>query len=230
MNGENFFSDSALDAIKNPNYDPTKRHPGHNPEFSKLIHMHPADFLSVARNGHDPEKEQRVENVLKSGEKFSDLPELHFKHNGEGVARVSGHEGRHRARALLARGVDSMPVIFKQTYNGDVDPIRFTRKYDSGYEYPHTLKGEIGPDEETSQHKNNQIEFPVKENKMKTFKEFRQKLSESMDVNKGAFHRWLGIPEDQELTDADIQKDLNSNDKAVNKMANFALNARKWKH
>jgi len=51
-----------------------------------------------------------------------------------------------------------------------------------------------------------------------------------MDVNKGAFHRWLGIPEDQELTDADIQKDLNSNDKAVNKMANFALNARKWKH
>lgn len=49
-------------------------------------------------------------------------------------------------------------------------------------------------------------------------------------VDKGAFHRWLGKSEDKSITDADIQKGLASDDPHVRKMANFAKNARKWKH
>jgi hypothetical protein len=48
-------------------------------------------------------------------------------------------------------------------------------------------------------------------------------------LDKGAFHRWLGKSEDQPITESDIKKGLNSKDPHVNKMANFARNARKWK-
>lgn len=47
---------------------------------------------------------------------------------------------------------------------------------------------------------------------------------------KGAFHRWLGKAEDSPITAADIAKGLASKDPHVRKMANFAKNARKWKH
>jgi len=49
-------------------------------------------------------------------------------------------------------------------------------------------------------------------------------------IEKGAFHRWLGKSEDSPITEADIKKGLASKDPHVRKMANFAKNARKWKH
>lgn len=49
-------------------------------------------------------------------------------------------------------------------------------------------------------------------------------------VDKGGFHRWLGKSEDQPITEADIKKGLASDDPHVRKMANFAKNARHWKH
>lgn len=51
-----------------------------------------------------------------------------------------------------------------------------------------------------------------------------------LDLKKGAFHKWLGIPEDQELTIKDINKGLRSDNKHVRKMALFAKNERKWDH
>lgn len=50
------------------------------------------------------------------------------------------------------------------------------------------------------------------------------------DIVPGAFHRWLGKKEDEPITDADIKKGLDSDDKHAQKMAQFAKNARKFKH
>lgn len=48
-------------------------------------------------------------------------------------------------------------------------------------------------------------------------------------IDKGAFHRWLGKPEDAPITDADITKGLAAGGHPA-KMANFAKNARGWHH
>ena len=50
------------------------------------------------------------------------------------------------------------------------------------------------------------------------------KLNESTDIDKGAFHRYLGKPEDAPITDDDIEKGLLSDDEHVHKMAQFAKN------
>lgn len=49
-------------------------------------------------------------------------------------------------------------------------------------------------------------------------------------IKKGAFHKWLGKSEDEPITDADIAKGKASDSEHVRKMAQFAENARKWKH
>lgn len=49
-------------------------------------------------------------------------------------------------------------------------------------------------------------------------------------VKKGGFHEWLGKKPDEPITDADIEKGLKSKDPHVRKMAQFAKNAKKWKH
>lgn len=60
---------------------------------------------------------------------------------------------------------------------------------------------------------------------------FKEKLEESIHIaHPGAFHRWLGKKPDEAITDDDIQKGLDSEDPHVRQMANFAKNARKWKH
>ncbi len=43
------------------------------------------------------------------------------------------------------------------------------------------------------------------------------------DIKKGLFHKWLGKPEDEPITDADIKKGLKAGGHAA-KMANFARN------
>jgi hypothetical protein len=163
--GEQYFDTSAIDTAKNPPpYDMNARRPGFNPDYDKVIHMHPQHFLSVARNGDDENKTRKVKSLLDSNTKFSDLPELHFTHNGYGDARVSGHEGRHRARALLEKGVTSIPVVLRQRYNGDVPPLKFNQHFEG--EFPIVLHGEKGSDKETSLHANNSIPFPVKDHRV----------------------------------------------------------------
>lgn len=48
-------------------------------------------------------------------------------------------------------------------------------------------------------------------------------------IEHGSFHKWLGKSEDEPITEADIQKGLKAGGHAA-KMANFARNAKKWKH
>ena len=61
-----------------------------------------------------------MEDLVKRGVKFDELPELHTRPvNSEDygpILIVHGHEGRHRARALKAAGYTTMPVrIFDST-------------------------------------------------------------------------------------------------------------------
>jgi hypothetical protein len=78
-----------------------------------LTYMSPADFLKMAEAGTDAYKTERVAAYLQQGEKFSSLPFLSFVHDGKGHAKVTAHEGRHRARALQALGVQQMPVLLR---------------------------------------------------------------------------------------------------------------------
>jgi hypothetical protein len=160
--GDKYFDPTALDSARNPPpYNPNVRHPGLHPEYTKVIHMHPKDFLYVSRNGHNEEKQKVVEQLIASKTKFNEIPELYFTHNGAGDARVTGHEGRHRAKALLAAGATKMPVIFRSVATGE--PTRINWKSHFEGEFPHTLNGERGHDEETNKHAGNHITFPTKD-------------------------------------------------------------------
>jgi len=48
-------------------------------------------------------------------------------------------------------------------------------------------------------------------------------------IRKGGFHRWLGKSEGEPITEADIEKGLKAGGHAA-KMANFARNAKHFKH
>jgi hypothetical protein len=49
-------------------------------------------------------------------------------------------------------------------------------------------------------------------------------IDEAEKIKKGAFHKWLGKPEDEKITQADIDRGLKSDDEHVRKMAQFAAN------
>jgi len=48
--------------------------------------------------------------------------------------------------------------------------------------------------------------------------------------HRGKLHKYLGIPEDQEIPVSKLKALMDNKDPEVVKMANFALNARNWKH
>jgi hypothetical protein len=80
----------------------------------KLIMM-PIDlFLSLAAEGKDPDKEQRVLDMIAQHKQF-DLPflDIDFTNDQQSIPKVVGHEGRHRARALQRLGYNDIPVLIK---------------------------------------------------------------------------------------------------------------------
>jgi hypothetical protein len=48
--------------------------------------------------------------------------------------------------------------------------------------------------------------------------------------HKGRYHEHLGLPEGAKIPLSDIHRDIHSKDAHVRKMAQFALNARHFKH
>lgn len=130
-----------------------------------LIYLSPADFLSVAMSGHADHKAGTVQSLIEGGTLFDDLPLLNFVHDGEGTARVTGHEGRHRARALQALGVTRMPVLLSHRYDPNGQPMmwRSIARNPNIFqdEWPHKLYGEFGNCEETRRNRDNFIAFPV---------------------------------------------------------------------
>lgn len=50
------------------------------------------------------------------------------------------------------------------------------------------------------------------------------------NVKKGALHKQLGIPKGRKIPTSKLESLKNSNNPQTRKRANFALNARSWKH
>jgi len=93
----------------------------------KLVSMPITDFLKLAEFGHVKSKQDDAEQRVKSGTKFTTLPYLEVYETVEDGLRVTGHEGRHRARALLAEGKETMPVILRGDirWSEQTDPDKF---------------------------------------------------------------------------------------------------------
>lgn len=153
MNGRNYFSPEALKSAENQS----------SKSRETLIHMHPRDFLSVAKQINVPSKEKLsdIESAIESGQKLTDIPYLYFVHDAQGNAHVTGHEGRHRAMALLKRGVTSMPVSFRST-TSETKPGGAIRWGSQDKNSNDRIEGQW-PKHLHGQDKMNKIPFPVQE-------------------------------------------------------------------
>jgi hypothetical protein len=100
------------------------------PDFKsreKLIDMSIRDFLRLAKFGRYDPKYAETSRLLRSGKKFTSLPFLLVSLDKDGILKVEGHEGRHRAMALEDAGYVSMPVILRTM---DPIPIRWSEQND----------------------------------------------------------------------------------------------------
>jgi hypothetical protein len=99
----------------------------------KLIEINIDDFLSLSEkieNEKDSEtKLKKARTYLQNGGRFTNLPYLYYEYDGK-MARVTGHEGRHRAMALKELGYTTMPVSFRGPirWSEQNDPNRFDYK------------------------------------------------------------------------------------------------------
>lgn len=124
-----------------------------------LVHMSPDQFISLAEHldQPSPEKQDRVRGLLEQGIQFESLPHLSFSHDGQGNAKVQGHEGRHRAMALKSLGVESIPVVLTSLGSRAGSAIRWDQQEKADNfdrikgKWPKVLKGESG----------GSIDFPV---------------------------------------------------------------------
>ena len=97
-----------------------------NPKSRETItYMSPDEFLTLAEKGESPEKLAGVRELVDNDTKFSSLPSLLFTHDGKGMAKVVGHEGRHRMMALREAGVKRVPVRFESSERGEGRGIRW---------------------------------------------------------------------------------------------------------
>jgi hypothetical protein len=79
-----------------------------------LITLTPDEFLNLSPDlmqKPDPKRLGFIEDAIAKGKKL-DAPFLYMT-DKDGVAKVTGHEGRHRALALKKMGINEMPVILK---------------------------------------------------------------------------------------------------------------------
>lgn len=107
---EEFFDQEALeDAKKHWHRDLSREH---------LFYMKVNDFLNLAQAGHDAAKERTVQLLLRDKIPLESIPYLKVENKGKSDMDdsakewvVTGHEGRHRARALQSLGIDIIPVM-----------------------------------------------------------------------------------------------------------------------
>ena len=89
-----------------------------------LVEMPIDDFLNSAEKGLVESKLEGTRALVAEGTPFSSVPNLTFRNNGDGTAKVVGHEGRHRALALREQGETTMPVVLTAR-GGDGPAIRW---------------------------------------------------------------------------------------------------------
>lgn len=118
----------------------------------KLVELPIRDFLKLTKAGGSREKLVQAQDLLARGVPYSTLPFLQVDADG----RVDGHEGRHRARALLAAGHQTMPVILRMAHlrwSEQKDP----RLMDYREHWPQQLLAQAGaPDQSFT------VPFPVR--------------------------------------------------------------------
>lgn len=147
---QRMFNAKEIDALNVPAYKSRE----------KLMEMRITDFLDLAEKGIDREKLSSTKALVEKGTPFNTLPFLQFDADG----RVDGHEGRHRARALMAAGYKTMPVILRSAN------IRWSQQDNpQGFDYvqawPTKLKAQ-----KNATNPRFYIDFPVKrEDSMKPY-------------------------------------------------------------
>jgi len=123
MEGAEYFNDVAFDSL-------SIKHKSRE----TVVLMSPDEFLDMARKlGDDTEfgkSTTKLVEHLDEGGKFDDVPFLKFENDGEGTAKVVGHEGRHRMNALKAKGVTKVPVRFISSEHGSGPGIRWSEQAD----------------------------------------------------------------------------------------------------
>ena len=76
----------------------------------KLVNMPIDDFLKLSKvAGQDVGAQSRADERVAAGTPFTSVPHLYVDPDGTDL-RVTGHDGRHRARALKKAGYETMPV------------------------------------------------------------------------------------------------------------------------
>ena len=116
-----------------------------------LVDMPIEDFLRVSEkvSPDDParaDSRKVTKELVEKGTPFRSIPSLTFENLGDGTAKATGHEGRHRAMALLAAGEDTIPVVLKSS-GGKGGSIRWGQQNDpDSFDYidvlPDRLKSE----------------------------------------------------------------------------------------
>lgn len=151
--GDKFFKPEAIEKVRAQNEKSRDR----------LIYMHPQNFLDIAMSGQDKTKTERVGKLVKENTQFDEIPFLGFKHDGEGTAEVTSHEGRHRARALLAAGVTEMPVMLSHRADQNGQAMRWGELSKENFQdsWPKKLFAQVGDSTETKGNKGKSIAFPV---------------------------------------------------------------------
>jgi hypothetical protein len=99
-----------------------------------LVEMPIRDFLKVAEkvapdNPGRADSRKITKELVEKGTPFNTLPSLTFTNLGGGAAKATGHEGRHRAIALLEAGEETMPVVLTSS-GGKGGSIRWLKQND----------------------------------------------------------------------------------------------------
>jgi len=88
---------------------------GYEAKDSNIVYMTPGEFLTLAKVhpndvslADDSLKYQA--DLIKKNQQFNALPVLTFSVDGD-VAKITGHDGRHRAQALQNSGTELIPVV-----------------------------------------------------------------------------------------------------------------------
>ena len=85
--------------------------------------MSPDEFLNLAKDLPETkvlrESEKFIREQIAKGEAL-ETPYLTFELDDKGVAKITGHEGRHRARILKEMGITEMPVRLKSQGKNEI--------------------------------------------------------------------------------------------------------------
>jgi len=123
---------------------------------SIVVMMPIQQFLDLSSEGGvDRAAQERANKRVAEGTEFTTVPHLILEHDKNGDATVASHDGRHRARALLAAGYTEMPVElrsprYRWNRQGDVEDRDYIQQW------PTTLKAQ-----DNASNPNYTVPFPV---------------------------------------------------------------------